>query len=78
VNYFLFGLYNKSGVTKRLAGAITNRYRFTGGSVCPKAGRSQDRVPMRRIFSNLPNPSGRTMGLGSTQPLTGMSTRNLK
>jgi hypothetical protein len=33
---------------------------------------------MRWIFSNLPNPSGRTMALGSTQPLTEMSTRNLK
>jgi hypothetical protein len=32
---------------------------------------------MRWIFSNLPNPSGRTMALGSTQPLTEMSTRNL-
>jgi hypothetical protein len=30
------------------------------------------------IFSNLPNPSGRTMALESTQPLTEMSTRNLK
>jgi hypothetical protein len=28
--------------------------------------------------SNLPNPSDRTMALGSTQPLTEMSTRNLK
>jgi hypothetical protein len=27
---------------------------------------------------NLPNPSSRTMALGSTQPLTEMSTRNLK
>jgi hypothetical protein len=27
---------------------------------------------------NLPNPSGRTMALGSIQPLTEMSTRNLK
>jgi hypothetical protein len=43
-----------------------------------QAGRSRDRVPMRWIFSNLPNPSGRTMALGSTQPLTEMSTRNLK
>jgi hypothetical protein len=33
---------------------------------------------MRWIFSNLPNPSGRTMALGSTQPPTEMSTRNLK
>jgi hypothetical protein len=43
-----------------------------------QAGRSRDRVPMKWIFSNLPNPSGRTMALGSTQPLTEMSTRNLK
>jgi hypothetical protein len=42
-----------------------------------QAGRSRDRVPMRWIFSNLPNPSGRTMALGSTQPLIEMSTRNL-
>jgi hypothetical protein len=33
---------------------------------------------MRWIFSNLPNPSDRTMALGSAQPLTEMSTRNLK
>jgi hypothetical protein len=43
-----------------------------------QAGRSRDRVPMRWIFSNLPNPSGRTMALVSTQPLTEMSTRDLK
>jgi hypothetical protein len=43
-----------------------------------QAGRSRDRVRMRWIFSNLPNPSGRTMALGSTQPVTEMSTRNLK
>jgi hypothetical protein len=29
------------------------------------------------FFSNWPNPSGRTMALGSTQPLTEMSTRDL-
>jgi hypothetical protein len=28
-------------------------------------------------FFNLPNPSSRTMALGSTQPLTEMSTRNI-
>jgi hypothetical protein len=42
-----------------------------------QVGRSRDRVPMRWIFSNLLNPSDRTMALGSTQPLTEMSTRNL-
>jgi hypothetical protein len=42
-----------------------------------QAERSRVRVPMRWIFLNLPNPSSRTMALGSTQPLTEMSTRNL-
>jgi hypothetical protein len=43
-----------------------------------QAGRSRDRIPIRWIFFfNLPNPSSRTMALGSTQPLTEMSTRNL-
>jgi hypothetical protein len=32
---------------------------------------------MRWVFFNLPNPSSHTMVLGSTQPLTEMSTRNL-
>jgi hypothetical protein len=42
-----------------------------------QAGRSRVRVPMRWIFCNLPNLSSSTMALGSTQPLTEMSTRNL-
>jgi hypothetical protein len=29
-------------------------------------------------FFNLPNPFSRTMALGSTQPLTEMSTRNVR
>jgi hypothetical protein len=33
---------------------------------------------MRWIFSNLPNPSGRTMALVLAQPVAEMSTRNLK
>jgi hypothetical protein len=36
------------------------------------AGSSLDEVD----FFNLPNPSSRTMALGSTQPLTEMSNRN--
>jgi hypothetical protein len=28
-------------------------------------------------FFNLPNPSSRTLALGSTQPLTDVTTRNL-
>jgi hypothetical protein len=37
--------------------------------------RSPVRVPDEVDFFNLPNPSSRTMALGSTQPLTEMSTR---
>jgi hypothetical protein len=43
-----------------------------------QAERSRVRVPMKwNFFFNLPNPSSRTMGVGSTQPLTEMSIRNL-
>jgi hypothetical protein len=42
-----------------------------------QAGRSPDRVPDEVDFFNLPNPSSRTVALGSTQHLTEMSTRNL-
>jgi hypothetical protein len=42
-----------------------------------QAGRSPVRIPIRLIFFSLPNPSSRTMALGSTRPLTEMSTRNL-
>jgi hypothetical protein len=34
-------------------------------------------IPDEVEFLNLLNPSSRTMALGSTQPLTEMSTRNL-
>jgi hypothetical protein len=43
-----------------------------------QAGRSRVRVPVRWIFFSWPNPSSRIMALGSTQPLTDMSTRNLQ
>jgi hypothetical protein len=44
-----------------------------------QAVRSQVRFPLRSLdlFFNWPNPSSRTMTLGSTQTLTEMSTRNL-
>jgi hypothetical protein len=42
-----------------------------------QAWRSPVRVPEEVDFFNWPNPSGRTMALESTQPLTEMSTRNL-
>jgi hypothetical protein len=45
--------------------------------VTKQAGRSPVRAPDEVDFFNLPNPSSRTMALGSTQPLTETSTRNL-
>jgi hypothetical protein len=42
-----------------------------------QAGRSSVRVPDEVDFYNVLNPSSHTMGLGSTQPVTEMSTRNL-
>jgi hypothetical protein len=44
-----------------------------------QAGRSPVRVQddFHFFFFNLHNPSGSTMSLGSTQPLTEMSTRNI-
>jgi hypothetical protein len=39
--------------------------------------RSLVRVPDEVDLLNLPNPSSRTMALGSTQPLIEMTTRNL-
>jgi hypothetical protein len=49
-----------------------------GWSTTLQAGRSRVRVSMRSIFVfNLPNPPSGTMALGSIQPLTEMSARNL-
>jgi hypothetical protein len=42
-----------------------------------QAGRSEVGVPDEVNFFNLPNPSSRTMALGSIPPLTEMSTRKL-
>jgi hypothetical protein len=54
---------------------ITARGSGVGWGTMLQAGRSRVRVPMRWIFFNWPNPSSRTMALGSTQPLTEMSTK---
>jgi hypothetical protein len=41
-----------------------------GWATVPQARRSWDQIPMRWIFLNWPNPSSRTVALGSTQLLT--------
>jgi hypothetical protein len=47
-----------------------------GSGIMLQAGRSRVRDPIRSFkFSNLPNPSSRTMALRLSQPLTQMSTR---
>jgi hypothetical protein len=42
-----------------------------------QAGRSWVSVPIRWIFFNLPNLSSRIIPMGSTQPLTEISIRNV-
>jgi hypothetical protein len=52
--------------------------RIVGWGTTLQAGRSRVRVPMRPLyFFSWPNPTSRTIALGSTQPLKEMSTRNL-
>jgi hypothetical protein len=48
-----------------------------GWGTLQQAGRSRERIPDEVDFFNLPNSSSRTMALGSTQPLTQMSARNM-
>jgi hypothetical protein len=62
---------------------VTTYQRGASGSVVCwgtmlQAGRSRVRFPMMSLDSfNLRNPASRTMALGTTQPLTEISTRNL-
>jgi hypothetical protein len=53
------------------------RSSVVGWGTMLQAWTSRVRVPMRWIFPILHNPSSHTMALGSTQPLTEMSSRNL-
>jgi hypothetical protein len=55
---------------------IKFRTSFWRGTVL-LAGRSRLRFAMSLFFFNLPNPTSRTMTLGSTQPLIEKSTRYL-
>jgi hypothetical protein len=56
---------------------INTRWR-SGWGTAIQTGRSRVRFPMLSLeFFHKHNPSGRTMALGSTQPLTEISTRNI-
>jgi hypothetical protein len=66
------------------AKSINNRIGWYGGTRycqlrhCATSRKDVGSMPDEVIgFFNWPNPSGRTMALGSTKPLTEMSTRNL-
>jgi hypothetical protein len=48
-----------------------------GGGTALQAGRSRVRFPMVSLEFFIDSSFGRTMALGSTQPLTQMSTRNI-
>jgi hypothetical protein len=54
-----------------------DRGSVVGWGTMPQAERSRDRIPGEVDFFHLPNPSSRTMALGSTQPLIEMSTRSI-
>jgi hypothetical protein len=57
---------------------VGSRGSIVGSGAMLQAGRSRFRFQMRSLeIFHLPNPSSRTMALGSTQPLTEMSTKNL-
>jgi hypothetical protein len=67
--------FPKLGLYYILLGA---RRSVIGCGTMLQAGRSQDRFSMKSLdFFNLSNTSSRNMVLGSTQPLTKMSMKNL-
>jgi hypothetical protein len=86
VTILLWGTSRISGSSNRIClllilvpqYTVGARGSIVGWGTMLQARRSWVRVPMRCFFFfNLPNPSSRTMALGSTQPLTEMSPTNL-
>jgi hypothetical protein len=66
-------------IPRKYLKVIGARSRTVGWGTMLQTRRSQVRVPMRSLdFFNLPNPSSLAMALGSTQPLTEMSTRKIR
>jgi len=60
---------------RRLADLWTFKTTLLGTAL--QAGRSRVRFPTVSLNFFIDNPSGRTMALGLTQPLTEMSTRSV-
>jgi hypothetical protein len=63
--------------TTGISNSIRMMFSIVGWGTMLQAGWSRVRIPMSWLFFNWPNPSSRTMALGSTQPLTEMSARDL-
>jgi hypothetical protein len=75
---FIQVFYDAVSSTDAIWRQIECLFVFPGGGTMLQAGRSQVQFPIKSLdFFNLPNPSSRTMALGSTQPVTEMSTRNV-
>jgi hypothetical protein len=66
-------------VTEKTSRNISQTPHVVGahGSVAATSWKVAGSIPDEVNFFNLPNPSSRTIVLGSTQSLTEMSTRNL-
>jgi hypothetical protein len=62
--------------TNIISFSVRTSGRVASSGTMPQAGRSRVRFLTRSWFFNWPNSSSRTMALGSTQPLTEMSSRN--
>jgi len=58
-------------------GVLGPRGGAVGWGTVIQAGRSRFRLPMLSLELYWQNPSGRTMALGLTQPLTETSTSNI-
>jgi hypothetical protein len=57
---------------------VRPRSGVVGWDTMLQAGRSRDLFPKRSLdLFNLPNPSSRTMALGSTQPPSETNSRNI-
>jgi len=70
--------FRKSVVKNQLSLKSDNKNRYFTAKHCATSRKVAGLIPDAVIgFFRLHNPSGRTMDLESTQPLTEMSTRNV-
>ena len=70
-------LFLKSVKVRGLICNVTYFFQFSWLRHCVTSRKVAGFFPMMSLEFFIDNPSGRTMALGSTQPLTEMSTRNI-